>query len=233
MSILILLMVVQAAALVTKGADSNTYTLLHLDEGTGNAADISANRTTCTLNGGAVWTVAGKADKALDLDGSNDTCTIPNAAWNDWALDKTISAWVKHDVVEADTFMSKDTYNFHMGVSATDKPQTGTWSWWGDNCFYCQGTTSVGTGWRHMVMVLDPGIKQQIYMDGVLECTDTTVQTSCLLPGAETTLYVGRMPHPSGAAHWNGQVDEIHMWNRLLTAPEIEYLYRSGMEAHQ
>ena len=43
---------------------------------------------------------------------------------------------------------------------------------------------------------------------------------------SETYLYVGQ--NTAGQDYWNGVMDELSVWNRVLTSAEITTLYNSG-----
>lgn len=75
-------------------------------------------------------------------------------------------------------------------------------------------------GWHHVTIVRNSN-SALIYIDGILDVSNSTLGITNLSNGAP--LNIGMSPcNPSGSfERFNGSVDEIQIWNRALTQNEI------------
>ncbi len=83
-------------------------------------------------------------------------------------------------------------------------------------------STSTTNAWTHIVLVYNAGA-MTLYKDNVAVATATfthTGVTSTTLP-----LYVGR---GIGGSYFNGKIDDIGIWNRCLSACEVNDLYTAS-----
>jgi len=94
-------------------------------------------------------------------------------------------------------------------------------------------TTLVDDGnWHHLVAVSDSSgaaFGGALYIDGKLDVTSPGVAA---LVGNGQQMMIGNNPG-SPARSWNGDLDEVAIWNRVLTASEITNLYSSGKPLSQ
>ena len=71
---------------------------------------------------------------------------------------------------------------------------------------------------------VEGGTVSRLYVDGVLDAERD--------PGTPvdqgTNVHIGMNPETSGR-EWNGQIDDVAMWNRPLTATEISEIYLKGL----
>ena len=81
--------------------------------------------------------------------------------------------------------------------------------------------------WHHFVAVSDTNrtaFGTALYVDGVLHGINTNKP---VLTGNTAHLMIGENPEARGR-YWKGQIDDIGIWNRVLTPAEISSLYASG-----
>jgi hypothetical protein len=76
--------------------------------------------------------------------------------------------------------------------------------------------------WHHVVLTRGPNDAAKVYLDGTLEI-DTSMPSSD--PASRSDLYVGGYP---GGAGFEGRIDEVAVYDRLLTADEVMKHYRLG-----
>jgi hypothetical protein len=76
--------------------------------------------------------------------------------------------------------------------------------------------------WTHLVYIND-GITCKFYQDGKLLGTSSNGTGNPILA---KNLTIGRMNHPAFDA-FNGNLDDIGIWNRALSADEVKYLYEN------
>lgn len=173
---------------------------------------------------------SGKIINSRSFDGSADGIDVTGSSL-DITSAVTMSAWVK-----ADTISSLDKIVSKMG-------STDGHSLWSLGLYdgrinikanHVSGTSDVFSGtylstgvWYHVVGIIN-GTGMRIYLNGVddgfLANTNALVTTSIqkMTIGYEEPVVVG------DRYFFDGLIDEVGIWNRSLTADEIEYLYNSG-----
>jgi hypothetical protein len=199
------------------------------DEGSGTIAhDSSGNSNDGTLMNGPNW-VYGKFGKALSFDGVDDYVNVNDANSLDLTT-VTIAAWVKTSSLEAMDIVSKGfdwtetPVNYGL-VSANNRAYV---IWTNGVC----GTDALGLitdgAWHHVVGVLVNSTNTAlIYVDGVLQ--------SCHREGGggatvnmvmnDIPLLIGRSGSPSYPYYFNGTIDEVKIYNRVLSSDEVQTLY--------
>ena len=81
--------------------------------------------------------------------------------------------------------------------------------------------------WHHIVATTTNGGGTQVYVDGALEATGggpATIQD--VSPGNE--LWIGNNAG-SGTRMWDGRIDDVAMWGRVLSAAEVSDIYNTGI----
>ena len=193
------------------------------DEGRGStAADASGGGHNGTVNG-AGW-IAGVQNSALSFNGStNDVATSPIAFTNTF----TVSAWVNpFGGQTAYARIAETQYNdgLYLGVNAAGTQ----YKWIVNNATGASGTCgralgcaeggAVAAGW-HLVTGTYDGTTGRLYVDGILVASETFAAP----PNASFPLFIGRFSSANGYG-WNGGIDEVRLYNRALTAAEIQVL---------
>jgi len=104
----------------------------------------------------------------------------------------------------------------------------------GNNIAYAGGVgegvddvPAITNGWHHFVAVTDAsGAKfgTALYVDGVIRSVNTA---KAVLAAGTSNLYIGENP---GALNrqWKGGIDDVALWNRVLTQDEVSALYNGG-----
>ncbi len=200
-----------------------------LDETSGTIAHDSSgngyNGTLVNMNPATDW-VTGKIGGALDFDGADDYIDIGTSL--SLITNFTISVWVKPTSVG-------------INQQVISKGKNGPKTQWelktasnnGDVVFQrrdagyvgvqSQQQLSAGT-WVHLASSYD-GSEWRIYWNGVLDSTATG-------PGpAETTsrLFIGALDDKGNAKQfWHGLIDDVRIYDRVLTPAEIQVLYNMG-----
>jgi hypothetical protein len=203
------------------------YGLLGYYPFTGNANDVSANTANLT-NNNAVLTADrfGTANAAYSFNGINQNLinSTPNFTFNP-ASSFTISFWYNRNSTSTNGVLIMNATNaagnfiwiFQAGATnsqyGTNKQQF-AWIW--------AQTTSTTSAWTHIVCVYNAGA-MTLYKNNVQVATGTYTHTN--VTSANLPLYVGR---GVGGDFYNGKMDDIGIWNRALTACEINDLYNSS-----
>ena len=79
-------------------------------------------------------------------------------------------------------------------------------------------------GWHHVVATVDSGVIVTLWVDGVLAGTGGAGH---VLPNTPTPLQIGGNPQAGGRA-WNGMIDDVAFWDRVLTDNEIAAIWNDG-----
>ncbi len=183
------------------------------DEGNGTTAqDSSGAGNTGTLVNGPTWTT-GKIGSALRFDGTNNYVDI---GAQDVAYPWAASFWVKREDSSNSNAALLDSSNYSLKLEQfPDTDKVGVTAYGVDDyTFNYEAPINI---WAHLVFV---GTQTQVvlYVDGTLA---ETIAASISCPMAQISSV-------SRAA--KGTIDEVHIYNRALTASEILdlYLYNEG-----
>ncbi|MFM6964614.1 MAG: LamG-like jellyroll fold domain-containing protein [Sphingomonadales bacterium] len=193
--------------------------------GNGNDASILNNHLT---NNGAVATTDrfGTANAAYSFNGStqylirntpsftfNPSSTFTVSLWHYRNTSSVVGIPIMHATNAAGNFI----WIFQTGATnmqfGTNKQQA-AWIW--------AQSTSTTNVWTHIVLVYNAGA-MTLYKDNIAVATGTfnhTGVTSATLP-----LYIGR---GVGGSYFNGKIDDIGIWNRCLSACEINDLFNAS-----
>lgn len=185
----------------------------------------SANASNHLVNTGATATTDrfNTPNAAYQFNGTNQFMSVPTPTFSFASTGSfTVSWWMKRSTAGYGVALMSGVsgggsfvWNFQTSTNldmqfGTNK-QGGAWTW-------AQGTYSTGQ-WLHLLGTYANG-SMVFYVNGVQVATATYSQT-----GAQQTimpLWVGR---GVSGANFNGQIDDIGIWDRVLTPAEISILY--------
>ena len=200
----------------------------------GNTVDETGNGNDGT-NYGATSTSSGKIGEAYSFDGVND---YMDTLYNQINNIKTISIWVKTTQnsglspilssrnVPTTTGIGIYLYNSDLRVGeAGDSVQVA-------KSFL--GTNINDGNWHNVVGIFNTQSSGQIdisnfdlYLDGIKLTSYSPIQDrrgDDDYPYPNNNLLIGKL----STSHFNGQIDEIGIWQRELTESEIQDLYNNG-----
>lgn len=197
--------------------------------GEGNANDVIGTNNG-TLVGGASYAV-GEVGQAFSFDGSSGYVSIPDSSSMDSFTNHiTIELWMKVNplTVNSDWTGIVTKGNSSWGLEGTRLAKTVTFIVSGSSSSLLNGSRNVNDGqWHHVAAVYD-GASMFLYVDGTLDvsqsATGLIAQNSypmCLGVNAQGT-------HGTPMYFFNGLVDEVSLYNRALTASEIQAVYAVG-----
>lgn len=229
---------------ITKQASENGLVgYWKFDEGATNKADDSSgngNRGTLTSMADPAtavsgWTNVGKLGRALNFDGSNDYVSLsqtsafalsskpfsvvfwvqPRSVVSSGASPLRIISWYdgSKNIQMAQYAGSLNEQRFYLyNFAAGANPNVGS-----------VGNYPINV-WHHVVGTFDGNATYHIYVDGVLADGDTTGGLAAYT-GDSTTIYIGQR---GDGRYFNGALDDLRIYNRALSATEIQVLYQSG-----
>ena len=225
----IFLLPTEAAAAVLSKAPNNLGLVGYwsFNEGTSTVAlDYSGNKNKGTLVNGPTW-VNGKQGKALNFDGGDDEVLFSDPVVGS---NFTFGAWIKPNSnfgTSGDGIF--DTKPAAVGAlrvfGNTGTPAQLCWDIGGNVPDQCLNDTGYNISdwtnqWHHIVLVLSTNSTTRLYVDGV---SVGTVSNS--VSASSHTFLVGVYNNTN---YFNGLIDDVRIYNRALSASEIQALYNVG-----
>lgn len=172
------------------------------------------------------WT-GGKQCGGLYFDGLNDYVEITGFKGISGFSSRTCTAWIKTPKSAAQVLSWGTTETGAKWVIRTNEDGTLRAEVQGGYIF---GTTPIADdNWHHVAVVLTndatPNISEvQLYVDGHLENIGGTL--ACAINTAATeNVKVG--VHAGGLKYYHGLIDEVRIYDRALSAADIEDIYRA------
>jgi len=172
--------------------------------------------------------VNGKMGQALDFDGSDDYVDTGDIEFLDGVSEFTLFAWMKRRSASDHVSIVKDlNVNNRLGINFYNDgnvylnlSQDGQqWGYFSSN----------DTDWHHVVLVFDGSQSDNAgrlkgYFDGVQQ----TLSWANTIPAAtddnSASFLFGRSP--ANSTYTDGSIDEVRIYNRALSAGEVERLYK-------
>ncbi|RKR80847.1 concanavalin A-like lectin/glucanase superfamily protein [Mucilaginibacter gracilis] len=172
----------------------------------------------------------GKANSAFYFDGLSSYMAVnDNASLRLNNTDFTVSAWVKVDYnASGYNILSKHITGNDNGWTCGIGGTTGlvTFGPGSTSVMAVGGRTVVSNQWHMITSVFNNTNKQlTIYVDGVLD----NVTSNFPSPNAaiSASMYIGRdeISIPAGGHFFRGALDDVRIYNRILTAKEVQKLF--------
>jgi hypothetical protein len=202
-----------------------------LDEDSGVTASDSSNDgndgTLINMNPATDW-IPGKNDGALDFDGGNDYVLVPHDSSLSLVNQFTVAAWIyAHSG-------GLDSYDFVLNKGTS-----------GNNRNYCFGTVDdqiifgfYNGGFREFKS--NENLQTDTWYHIAATYNNANNRVCVYLNGAEVNnwstneepitntddLYIGRSQY---AEYWDGKLDDVRIYNRVLDHTEIQALYEKGI----
>jgi hypothetical protein len=192
----------------------------------GNANDELGNNNGNVI--GNVNFVSGKSGQAASFSGSNDGWIKMNSFTNlpMGNSPRTMLAWIKP------TGYVEGTYGGIVAYSGEEAGHTGSLlsikndgrlsqAFWGDDT-YQAGTPATLNNWNQVAFTYSGGITIKFYMNGVLADTESlSVPAATTSTGAPPRIGCTDIP----GRCFQGQIEDVMIFNRELTANQISGLY--------
>lgn len=216
---------------------TNLVSYWELEESSGTRVDSHGSNNLSDIS--TVTSATGKQGNAADFEFSNsERLRITDATQTglDGMTKLSVSAWV-----------------YAESHTATYPQIVGKWQEASNRCyalckvgsayrFYVSQTggatiatvasiTAPATGvWHHVVGTFEAGTNNlKIYVNGTLENSATATSISSIHNGTNS-FYIGYTDlfASNSAGYWDGLIDEVGVWDKVLTASEVTDLYNSG-----
>ena len=203
----------------TPAAPSGLVAAYGFEEGSGTTvSDASGNGNTGTISG-ATWSTAGKFGDALSFNGTSSRVTIPNSSPLQLSSGMTLEAWVDPATVSSawrDVIEKGNDEYFMMGTTDHGSAAGG-----GGIIGGSYGQVFTGSGlpvstWSHLAITYD-GSTVRLYLNGAM--VDSVAHTG-LITSSTNALTLGS--DPFYGQYFNGLIDEVRIYNKALTAAQIQ-----------
>ena len=185
------------------------------DEGSGTVAyDSSGNGNDGNLSGGPIWT-AGKIGGALTFDGQDDYVLVNK----DFGATLTISAWAKRS--SGDDLMLWCFGNQQTGPDLyfnQNKLYLNTWD--GAANLFGDFLPEINTWYNFSTIISSVETKQ--YINGTL------LGSANYKSPAGKNFHISMKEHGQGDYAWNGLIDDVRIYDRALSAEEVQALHNLG-----
>jgi hypothetical protein len=208
---------------------------------TGNAIDSSGNGNNGTVIGARLSTDRfGKSNSAYSFNGSGNYIRVAD---NTLTLNGnfSISCWAKindlipsyYDEAIFSQWDERTGRKFVFGYRCENSTGQSGFS------LYKFGSNSIqynnyqinwksNSLWNQVIATYELGVVSKIYINGKLEYTTTNVPPSLASPNSATTPFeIGHGYGQNRELWFNGLIDDIRIYNRVLTANEINYLSKN------
>jgi chitodextrinase len=199
------------------------------DDGSGTSVTDSSGAGNAGTITGAVWTAAGKFGPALSFDGTSDWVTVPDAPSLDLSGPETLEAWVNPSTLGAvrRTVVGKEnTTELAYGLYANTGMSTTAGGFGLDAVSetIVRGEIQLPlNAWSHLAFTYD-GSTLRLYENGVQV---SSLAWSGAPPLSGQALRIGGNA-PKGE-YFAGKIDEVRVYNRALSASEVQSDMTTGI----
>ena len=185
----------------------------------GNVLDSSGTGAHGTIIGGAALTTDrfGVANKAYSFNGTSQYIEFPNTVANvTTSKPYSISVWINQ--ISGTNILGK-YHNLDAGL---------TQFLLNTNSVIGNGTNTLpfanpSSGWNHYVVILQSGTgNTKMYRNGVLLTSGTVTYNNAI---TVTKFVVGRISDGGYYDYFNGKIDDIRVYDKVLTASDVASLY--------
>lgn len=200
--------------------------------GNGNASDVAGGQNGIFMN---PEFASGEVGQSFKFDGSGNNIRVPAAPSLDLgkAAGLTIEAWVNPvDAAKANPIVewlpaSAGSYGVHFYAGGLGQLYANVYGG-GDHVIQTSTGILTNGGFQHVALTYDKASgSARLFVNGAM-----LVQTSfaTFVPETSQDLYIGYRPNfvPFGPYSFNGLIDEVTLYSRALTAPEIQAIFTAG-----
>jgi RHS repeat-associated protein len=215
-----LLKILPIAVLLCIAINFSAYTQVGYWKLNNDYTDASGNAITGTPMGAPAFsTDRMEGSHSLSFNGTNQWVDLGNPQQFPSGLQvRTICAWAKSNVTSGNGVIFSigtptTTNAFYIGISST--------SIIGGAFGNSLTGPTLTSGWHHICLTYD-GATASLYVDGSLS-TSASRTWNLILSKA----YIGR--HVSNNNYWNGNIDDVRIYNVALSATQVQALYNSAL----
>jgi prepilin-type N-terminal cleavage/methylation domain-containing protein len=196
------------------------------EEGSGSIAyDRSGNSNNGTWNGSGAHYTAGKVGTySASFNGTDDFILRSYTASLSFGINNsfTITGWININDYSGFPYILERYGQYEFRVDNTGK-MSGVKIFENGNRCRRVGSTAINVENWYFVTIVGEGIScPNIYLNSLLETTSGSPDVASY--SAQNNLGIGRRPN-SASSYWTGEIDDLRIYNRVLTASEIKAIY--------
>jgi len=168
--------------------------------------------------------------QAISLDGIDQYVEITGGTADDLAFEggpMTVSSWFRVGGFDKSwqALVAKGEGNNWRVARRGEETGVAIAAGNGDTPTATGAGTDVSDGeWHHLVGVANGPYGSMLYIDGEVVATNTAPSN---LTRNGSNMMIGENPGAAGRS-WNGDIDDVALWNRPLSAEEVAMLYNGG-----
>lgn len=196
------------------------------NEGTGTStADASLSGNSGSRVGSTSW-VSGQLGNAVDFSGGYVSMGAPANLANLHTSGMTVMAWIRPLSVGRIVDKDNNGYGWFLTLKSTSTIQFRGSVFSVSSSIRTSTSSIVLNTWQHVVATWDgsaTGANIHLYLNGVLVDGTAVNGSGAVNSDAATPLTIGNRPIDLGASY-DGAIDEVQIYNRVLSATEIQNL---------
>lgn len=208
---------------IVRSLADNMVSYWSFNEGGGTETRDGWSNNNGTINGGGAW-VVGMIGNALSFDGVNDYMNVSSPS-DLYPNIFTVEAWVKLGDTDINPLIgwsntSYPSLNIHFSANRA-LIYLGSSNY----RYFNHSPVDIDDGkWHHVVFVVTGNnqndiLNSKMYADGIQQIAGNTTNSG--LPAVKNLFYLGRR----AGNYFNGFIDEVKIYNTILTAREIQEHY--------
>ena len=205
----------------------------------GNANDESGNGNNGVVNGPNLTNDRfGNIGKAYSFDGVNDYIEISNSLINNSNTSFSIFGWFNcnynNETIDIISDRTTNDYNvkYRLSVDSVNNGKLTFYCFDGPNLIELISNEAVVSNlWNNFTITFNqPNLEYKLYVNGILQ--QNLVSSSSLSNNNTNATQIGRLIGPDTAISpdylFDGDIDDLGIWNRALSQQEITNLYNSA-----
>ena len=211
---------------------NKTSMVLHFGERTGTVAWGSTQYGhTCNLTGTYQHLDNGTFGYDIDFDGIDGRCSVADHNSLDLTTEGTVEAWVKPEGTTTFRLIAgklqgtggapASDINYMLMLDDAEHARICTSDGVNNDCIV--GSDDIVDGNKHHLIFTWSAATKYIYVDGALDNSGALAKTP---QSTNFPVYVGFY---QANFYFNGEIDEVRIYNRTLTAAEVQEKYWDGI----
>lgn len=195
------------------------------------STDVSCNGGN---NGGADLTPSGGTlNRSVSLDGVNDYIEANNTGYAGYTSGLTMECWVWIDPTMASEGI---ILAFNQDAATGNRCWISVWPSGTFNIYAQDAGNGIGTNsyplgqWHHVAATISSGNNRRLYVNGILEENSGTVTNEWQPQGVNELFSIGQewdFPPATTSQHFKGRIDEVRVWNTVLSQATIQNHFNS------
>ncbi|HJX06393.1 MAG TPA: LamG-like jellyroll fold domain-containing protein [Candidatus Nanoarchaeia archaeon] len=187
-----------------------------------------------TLQNSPTWTSSGHNNGAISFDGTNDYIDCGK----DSSLSQenfTITAWINLRALSTENLVARKAENPYKGwaffIQGTTQPKISFSYFYGNGTTAAQQNLAANTNlqvnnWYHIAITVINGNSVRFYLNGALDAEKTMTQRFTY---PDRSLTIGKSESGYFGGYTNGIIDEVRIYNYVLSAAEILAQYSGSV----